>query len=140
MSKLAVLGAGSWGTTFAKVLADGGSEVMIWSRRKELAREITFARRNSDYLPGITLPESLTAHSDLATVLHGAEQVYLAVPSQSLRQNLLVAKGLIADDTILVSLMKGVEKETGLRMSEVVGAVLESIRPFCRNVWAKSCD
>ena len=61
MTKVAVLGAGSWGTTFAKVLADGGADVAIWARRPELAREITEAKRNSDYLPGINLPRGLWA-------------------------------------------------------------------------------
>ncbi|MGB3414938.1 MAG: 2-dehydropantoate 2-reductase N-terminal domain-containing protein, partial [Microbacteriaceae bacterium] len=102
MTKLAVLGAGSWGTTFAKVLADGGSEVTIWARRKELAREITIAKRNSDYLPGINLPQTLSADSDLSRVLKDAEIVFLAVPSQSLRQNLLEAQPLLAEETILV--------------------------------------
>ena len=54
--RVAVLGAGSWGTTFAKILADGGADVMLWARRPELAREINEAKRNSDYLPGINLP------------------------------------------------------------------------------------
>jgi glycerol-3-phosphate dehydrogenase (NAD(P)+) len=54
--RVAVLGAGSWGTTFAKILADGGADVVLWARRPELAREISESKRNSDYLPGINLP------------------------------------------------------------------------------------
>jgi glycerol-3-phosphate dehydrogenase (NAD(P)+) len=122
--KVAVLGAGSWGTTFSKILADGGAEVALWARRPELAREITESKRNSDYLPGINLPRSLRGHSSLANVLDGAEQVYLSVPSQSLRDNLTAVRDLIPDDAIVVSLMKGVEKGTGLRMSEVITEVL----------------
>ena len=87
--KVAVLGAGSWGTTFAKMLADGGSDVAIWARRPELAREITQSKRNSDYLPGINLPRGLWSSSRLPEALDGAEQVYLSVPSQSLRENLI---------------------------------------------------
>ncbi|WP_411700785.1 NAD(P)H-dependent glycerol-3-phosphate dehydrogenase [Conyzicola sp.] len=123
--KVAVLGAGSWGTTFSKILADGGADVSLWARRPELAREITESKRNSDYLPGINLPRSIRGFSSLETVLDDAEQVYLSVPSQSLRENLLAARELIPNDAIVVSLMKGVEKGTGLRMSEVIVQVLE---------------
>ena len=120
MTHIAVLGAGSWGTTFAKVLADGGSEVMVWARRQEIAREIRDTNRNSDYLPGINLPKNLGASTDMAEVLQGAHQVYLAVPSQHLRANLRDASAHIAHDALVVSLMKGVEAGTGLRMSEVI--------------------
>ena len=83
--RVAVLGAGSWGTTFAKILADGGADVVLWARRPELAREIQEAKRNSDYLPGVNLPLGLRATSRLDLALAGAEQVYISVPSQSLR-------------------------------------------------------
>ena len=119
-----MLGAGSWGTTFSKILADGGADVALWARRPELAREITESKRNSDYLPGINLPRGILGFSSHETVLDDAEQVYLSVPSQSLRENLTAARDLIPDDAIVVSLMKGVEKGTGLRMSEVIVEVL----------------
>ncbi len=118
--KVAVLGAGSWGTTFAKILADGGADVALWARRPELAREISQSKRNSDYLPGINLPRGLWASSNLHEVLDDAEQVYLSVPSQSLRENLRIVKELIPENALIVSLMKGVEKGTGARMSEVI--------------------
>lgn len=122
--RVAVLGAGSWGTTFAKVLADAGCSVALWARRAELAREIMQSRRNSDYLPGINLPRRLGASSRLPEVLEGAEQVYLSVPSQSLRENLRIVKDLIPADATVVSLMKGVERGTQARMSEVILAEL----------------
>ena len=118
--KVAVLGAGSWGTTFAKILADGGADVALWARRPELAREISQSKRNSDYLPGINLPRGLWASANLHDVLDDAEQVYLSVPAQSLRENLRIVKELIPQDAIVVSLMKGVEKGTRARMSEVI--------------------
>jgi len=118
--KVAVLGAGSWGTTFAKLLADGGADVAVWARRPELAREITQSKRNSDYLPGINLPRGLWASSRLPEVLDGAEQVYLSVPAQSLRENLMIVRELIPESAIVVSLMKGVEKGTRFRMSQVI--------------------
>ena len=122
--RVTVLGAGSWGTTFAKILADGGSSVTLWARRPEAAREIREARRNSQYLPGINLPRGLTATSDLKTALKGVEQVYISVPSQTLRENLIAIEDLLPPDIPVVSLMKGVEKGTGLRMSEVIAEVL----------------
>ena len=118
MSTVTVVGSGSWGTTFAKILADAGNDVTLWARRQELAREINETNRNSDYLPGINLPPSLSATSVLSDALEGAEQIYLAVPSQTLRANLEEMDGL--GDAIVVSLMKGVESGTGLRMSEVI--------------------
>ena len=115
-----MLGAGSWGTTFAKILADGGADVTLWARRPELAREISQSKRNSDYLPGINLPRSLWASANLPEVLGGAQQVYLSVPAQSLRENLRIVRELIPHDAVVVSLMKGVEKGTRFRMSEVI--------------------
>ena len=123
MAKVAVMGAGSWGTTVAKVLADSGNEVTLWARRADLAEEINVEHRNGDYLPGIELPAGLKASSDVAEVLAGAEQVYIAVPSQSLRSSLGDWSAHLPKDAILVSLMKGVEKDSGLRMSEVIEAV-----------------
>ena len=120
MSKLAVIGAGSWGTTFAKVLADGGADVFLWARRPEIADEINSSHRNGDYLPGVNLPASISASSDIAEVLAGASQVYLSVPSQTLRENLSEWGKLIPADALVVSLMKGVEKNSGLRMSQVI--------------------
>jgi glycerol-3-phosphate dehydrogenase (NAD(P)+) len=102
------------------VLADGGSDVTVWARRPELAREISESKRNSDYLPGINLPRSLQASSRLERVLDGANQVYISVPSQSLRENLGAVRDLIPETAVVVSLMKGVEKGTRLRMSEVL--------------------
>lgn len=122
--RVAVLGAGSWGTTFAKVLADSGADVTLWARRPELAREINEARRNSDYLSGINLPRNLRATSALPDALAGAEQIYISIPSQSLRENLAAIVPQLNDATIVVSLMKGIEKSTGMRMSEVIAAEL----------------
>ncbi|SIN71542.1 glycerol 3-phosphate dehydrogenase (NAD(P)+) [Agromyces cerinus subsp. cerinus] len=122
--RVAVLGAGSWGTTFAKILADGGADVVLWARRPELAREIQEAKRNSDYLPGVNLPLNLRATSRLDLALAGAEQVYISVPSQSLRENLAIIAPHLHAQASVVSLMKGVEKSTGKRMSEVIAEVL----------------
>jgi glycerol-3-phosphate dehydrogenase (NAD(P)+) len=123
--RVTVLGAGSWGTTFSKVLADGGADVTVWARRPELAKEIREAKRNSDYLPGVNLPPTITATSDVGRALADAQFVFVSIPSQSLRGNLVELKSLIPEGIPITSLMKGVEKGTGLRMSEVLESVLE---------------
>lgn len=119
--RVTVVGAGSWGTTFGKVLADGGAQVTMWARRPEQALEIAEGKRNSKYLPGINLPRTMDATHEIATALDGAEQVYLSVPSQSLRENLKALRPLLdRSNAPIISLMKGVERSSGLRMSQVI--------------------
>ncbi len=118
--KAAVLGAGSWGTAFAKVLADAGQQVTIWARRPAVAVGIREQHVNLDYLPALRLPERVTATVDPRLALEGAELVVLAVPSQTLRGNLSDWSRFIASDATLVSLMKGIEVGTTKRMSEVI--------------------
>lgn len=118
--KTAVMGAGSWGTVYAQVICDAGYPVTIWARRDDVAAEIDSAHTNSGYLPGVTLSENLSATSDPAAALADAEIVVLAVPAQSLRENLAAWGGHIRPDAIVVSLMKGIEIGTGKRMTEVV--------------------
>ncbi|MCW2634697.1 MAG: hypothetical protein JWQ99_1064 [Blastococcus sp.] len=120
MTRAAVLGAGSWGTTFAKVLADAGCDVTLHARRPELAKAITDDGENRDYLPGIRLPDAVRATSDPGEALLDAVIVVLAVPSQSLRENLSEWAPLLPADATLLSLMKGIELGTTKRMSEVI--------------------
>ncbi len=122
--RVAMIGAGSWGTTFSKVLADGGAEVTVWARRATLAREIESAKRNSKYLKGISLPRSLHATNVVAEALDGAEEIYLSIPSQTLRENLRAFREQVPADAIVVSLMKGLERGTARRMSEVIAEEL----------------
>jgi glycerol-3-phosphate dehydrogenase (NAD(P)+) len=119
----AVMGAGSWGTTFAQVLCDAGTETMLWSRGPQAAQSIATTRTNPDYLPGVALPESLRVTTDPERALSGADVVVLAVPAQTLRQNLASWAGLFPPGALLVSLIKGIELDTCNRMSEVIGQV-----------------
>ena len=123
MTRVAVLGSGSWGTTFGVVLADAGTKVRIWGRDAGVCAEITERHTNSRYLGDTPLPESIEASTDAAAVLEGAEAVVLAVPSQTLRDNLAAWRPALPPDAVLVSLMKGVEAGTHLRMSQVVAEV-----------------
>jgi glycerol-3-phosphate dehydrogenase (NAD(P)+) len=120
MTRAAVLGAGSWGTAFAQVLVDAGTETMLWSRRPEIAASINAAHRNPDYLPDVELPPMLRATSDPEEAFRGADVIVLAIPSATLRDNLKSWVDLVDDRAVLVSLMKGVEVGTSKRMSEVI--------------------
>ncbi len=121
--RAAVLGAGSWGTTFAKVLVDAGTQTTLWTRRAEVAERINAAHENADYLPGVHLPHGLRATDDHQAALDGADVVAIAIPSQTLRANLAAWVPALPRDATLVSLMKGVELGTTKRMSEVIGEV-----------------
>ncbi|MGI8879856.1 MAG: NAD(P)H-dependent glycerol-3-phosphate dehydrogenase [Jatrophihabitans sp.] len=121
--KAAVFGAGSWGTTFAKVLADAGTDVTLWARREDQAAAINEKHRNEAYLPGIDLPEALTATHDAQEALDGADLVAFGIPSQTLRANLAEWAPHLPADATLVSLMKGIELGTVKRMSEVLAEV-----------------
>ena len=122
--KSAVLGAGSWGTTFAQVLCDAGTETVLWARSPEAAETINARHENPRYLPGISLPLSLTATTDLPAALDGADIVVFAVPAQTLRSSLAEWAPHIPPGALLVSLMKGIELDTCKRMSEVITEVL----------------
>ena len=120
MTKVAVFGAGSWGTAFSVVLADAGNEVTLWARRPEVAEEINRTRRNAEYHPDVELPPSITATHDVEQAAAGAEVVVLATPSQTLRTNLSAWAPHLPADAVFISLMKGVELGTLNLMSEVI--------------------
>jgi glycerol-3-phosphate dehydrogenase (NAD(P)+) len=121
--KAAVMGAGSWGTTFAQVLCDAGTPAVLFARNAELAKVISATQENPAYLPGITLTDALRATCDPAEALDEADLVVLAVPAQSLRENLAHWAPLLPPGALLVSLMKGIELGTCNRMSEVIAQV-----------------
>jgi glycerol-3-phosphate dehydrogenase (NAD(P)+) len=123
--KAAVLGAGSWGTTFAQVLCDAGTPATVWARQADVASAVTEIHENPRYLPGIKLPPTLTATTDVGAALDGADLVVLAVPAQTLRENLTAWAPLMPDQSLLVSLLKGIELGTRKRMSEVIREVLD---------------
>lgn len=123
MVNVAVMGAGSWGTTLAKVFADGGNAVQLWARRPELADAITATGVNPDYLPGIALPAAVTATADPREALERADIALFAVPSQTMRGNLTEWAPLLRRDATLLSVSKGIETGTHMRMSEIIAQV-----------------
>ncbi|MFJ8274050.1 NAD(P)H-dependent glycerol-3-phosphate dehydrogenase [Streptomyces sp. NPDC094154] len=122
-ARAAVFSAGSWGTAVAKIMADAGSDVMVHARRSEIAEAINTRHRNPAYFPDVDLPVSLTATTDPAAALDGADHLVLSIPAQTLRANLAVWAPDIGPDTVIVSLMKGIERDTGLRASQVIAEV-----------------
>ncbi len=102
MSRAAVLGAGSWGTAFAKILAEAGADVTIWARREKIAAAIREYGVNHDYLPAVKLPERVTATAHADAAITGADIVVLAVPSQTLRGNLGEWAASLAPDSTLI--------------------------------------
>lgn len=126
MTRVAVFGAGSWGTAFAMILADAGCDVTLWARRPDVVEAVNATHTNPDYLPGLELPEGVRATTDPEEAARGAEFTVLTIPSQTLRGNLAEWAPLLPADTVLVSLMKGVELGTAKRMSEVIEEVAKA--------------
>ncbi|MFJ8621125.1 NAD(P)H-dependent glycerol-3-phosphate dehydrogenase [Streptomyces clavifer] len=122
-NRAAVFSAGSWGTAVAKIMADAGTDVIVHARRAEIADGINTTHRNSGYFPDIALPTTLTATTDPATALAGAHYLVLSIPAQSLRTSLAAWAPHIGPDTVIVSLMKGIEIGSGLRASQVITEV-----------------
>ncbi len=125
MTRFAVVGAGSWGTTVASLIARSEPTV-LWARRPELAEAIAATGRNPDYFPGLQLPVGLESTSDLKEAVEGAEAVVMTVPSHGFRQVFTAAAEWIAPTTPIVSLTKGIEEGTLDTMTEVIGNVAPS--------------
>ena len=125
MTKVAVIGAGSWGTAVAGIAA-GNADAVLWARRPELATSMRERRENPDYLPGLPLPDSLEFTADLEEACAPADVVVLGVPSHGMRAVLTEAAPFIGAGVPVISLSKGVEQGSLRRMTEVVDEVLSS--------------
>ncbi|MGW2720431.1 NAD(P)H-dependent glycerol-3-phosphate dehydrogenase [Streptomyces sp. NPDC001492] len=123
LARAAVFSAGSWGTAVAKILADAGTDVVVHARRGEIADTINTRHRNPGYFPDVELPAALTATTDPAAALDGADFLVLSIPAQTLRTNLAAWAPHIGPDTVIVSLMKGIEQSSHLRASQVITEV-----------------
>jgi len=121
VSRVAVMGSGSWGTAFSMVLSDAGQEVSMWARRDSVVAGINSEHRNPDYFADIDLAPTVIASTDPRAAMEGAEFVVMAVPSQTLRANL--ETWTIPGDAVVVSLAKGIELGTGLRASQIIEQV-----------------
>jgi glycerol-3-phosphate dehydrogenase (NAD(P)+) len=122
--RVTVLGAGSWGTTVAALLCRRDHEVLLWARNPEVAREVDEQRSNEAYLPGARLPARLSATADLERAARHAELLVVGVPTSAFRETLEKARPFLGPWIPVVSLSKGLERGTHLRMTEVVKQVL----------------
>lgn len=124
MNRLAIIGAGSWGTALAIAVSSRFDEIRIWAREPKRAAEIARSGENSRYLPGFRLPENVSVSSDLETALKGAAYLLSAVPSAHLRNVFMAAHDYIHPDAAIVSATKGIEERSLKRMSQVLAETL----------------
>lgn len=122
--KVAVIGAGSWGTALALVLADNGHDVRLWSHRQEQADEINQHHTNHKYLPDIHLPEQIRAFSSLEDALDGVSTIILAVPTKAMRDVVPNVSKALKEPVVAVHVSKGIEPDSFMRISEVIEAVM----------------
>jgi glycerol-3-phosphate dehydrogenase (NAD(P)+) len=121
--RTAVLGAGGWGTALAIVWAKQGNQVLLWGHNPERAEQLRSTRENTEYLPGATLPESITVTSDISQAA-GAELVVFVTPSTALRQVAEQLRPHVSKDAVLLSCTKGIEHGSGMRMTQILAEVL----------------
>jgi glycerol-3-phosphate dehydrogenase (NAD(P)+) len=128
--RVSVLGTGSWGTALARVLGEKGHRVTLWGRRAELAEQIRATRQNGTFLPGIELPETISATSAIDEALHGAEMILVAVPTHGLREVLRAAAPHVSRPVPIVSATKGIENDTLMLVNDVIESELHWTRDY----------
>jgi glycerol-3-phosphate dehydrogenase (NAD(P)+) len=126
VSKVVVLGAGQWGTTMAQVLCDAGNHVLMWGRSQELVNEVNEKHTNSKYLDDNILPVGLKATTSLNEAFEYSNIYVLAVPAQTLRENLTAWKPMLLPNALFISTLKGIEVSSMSRMTEIISEVLET--------------
>ncbi|HEC01114.1 MAG TPA: glycerol-3-phosphate acyltransferase, partial [Sphingomonadales bacterium] len=122
-NKISVIGGGAWGTALAAMAARAGRDVLLWAREDGVVTSINEAHENKDFLPDVTLPESLKATGNLADVAT-AEVILMVVPAQFVRAIAQDMKVFLKESTPIILCAKGIEQSTGKMMNEVVSAVL----------------
>ncbi|WP_050616760.1 NAD(P)H-dependent glycerol-3-phosphate dehydrogenase [Bacillus testis] len=118
--KVAVAGAGSWGTALAMVLADNGCDVRLWGNKPAQIEEINGKHTNEAYLPGVTLPENIVGHSSLDKALEGVDTVIVAVPTKAIRDVVKQINEAAKQPLTVVHVSKGIEPGTLMRISEMI--------------------
>ncbi|MEK6943205.1 MAG: NAD(P)H-dependent glycerol-3-phosphate dehydrogenase [Nanoarchaeota archaeon] len=124
--KIAVIGAGSWGTTLAVILGEKGYDTRLWARREELAKEINDKKENKEYLPNVKIPNSVIATSSLKDAIENTDIIFISVPSIYLRDTLKKIKPFYKSQ-IVVSTTKGFEV-SGKRMSQIIEEELQTVK------------
>jgi glycerol-3-phosphate dehydrogenase (NAD(P)+) len=130
MKQIAVIGAGSWGTALAVIAARAGHSVRLWSRDAAVVRSINEHGVNSRYLSSMSIPAGVTATGEINVALHDAPMVLLAVPSHAARETLAAMSSSLHEAAVIVSVAKGIEIESGKRISEIAKEVVPNSHPF----------
>src|SRR5690242_15253638 len=130
MKRIAIIGAGSWGTALAVIAARAGHEVQLWSRNREAVSAINGHHLNPFYLTSAQIPPDVKATSEIETALKDAALVIFAAPSHAARELLTLLGPHLNDSAIVVSVAKGIEIETGKRISEIFKEVAGATHPF----------
>ena len=130
MKQIAVIGAGSWGTALAVIASRAGHNVRLWSRNDAVVSSVNEQHVNSRYLSSTSIPDNVTATRDLEAALQDASMVLLAAPSHAARETLTAMSPQLYEDAIIVNVAKGIEIETGKRISEIAKEVVTGSHPF----------
>ncbi|MDX8046110.1 NAD(P)H-dependent glycerol-3-phosphate dehydrogenase [Gracilibacillus sp. S3-1-1] len=136
MSKVAVLGAGSWGTALAMVLCDNGHDVRLWTHNKEQKHVMEVERKNQKYLPDIALPASLAIYNDLSQAIKEVEAIVMVVPTKAIRELCLKLNDVLTNKVVIIHGSKGIEPNSHYRISEMIKEELDPV--FYDNVVALS--
>jgi len=130
MKQIAIIGAGSWGTALAVMAARAGHNVRLWSRNSNVVNSINDERVNSRYLSSTSIPAGVTATGDINAALDNASTVLLATPSHAARETMTAMSAHLYESAIIVSVAKGIEIDTGKRISEIAKEVMTGAHPF----------
>jgi len=122
--KSTVLGTGAWGTTLAQIIVDAGHEVLLWGRNAPVVDEINALHTNEKFLPGIKLPGQVRATTDIKVALEFSDVIIVAIPAQTLRENLKAWAPHLKPGMRLISTLKGIEADTHSRMTEIMASEL----------------
>ncbi|HAZ38956.1 MAG TPA: glycerol-3-phosphate dehydrogenase, partial [Exiguobacterium sp.] len=125
MTKIAVIGAGSWGTALSLVLADNDQEVILYGREQTNVDRINEHHENAQFLPGVVLPQSLKATTDLKVAVEGATHILIVTPSSAIRAVSRQLNELLTEPVVLIHASKGIEPKTHLRLSELIEAEVD---------------
>jgi glycerol-3-phosphate dehydrogenase (NAD(P)+) len=120
MSKIAVIGAGSWGTALAILLRNKGCKISLWARNPEFAQELQDTKENRKYLPGVKFPEGILVSPDLEETVQNSNIVLLVVPSKAVRSTAKALSNIIKENQVIVNAAKGIERESLKLMSQVI--------------------
>lgn len=127
MSKVAIIGTTTWGTVLGIILAKKGVSIRLWARSEREASAMNSSRSNAMFLPGISFPERMSTSHSLPRVIKGTDMVIMAVPAQTMRVNMGLVAEHLQDNSIILSVSKGLERDTALRMSQVISGEVKSL-------------